>query len=193
MTKNHWAKKEQNVTVVHVNPATWEPIINAYYTPWARHVYDTKQTKLLAPSRQHHTRTWQPLGVSTQSIHSTLSTAFALKQYANYADGTGIRPTRQTLEHSRGYTENGTDGIDAPLHRLQTYGFLLDYDDRTTVNGTVPIYRLTIPAQLPNELPEQWADGTITGQLKTAITTINNALADERRRRQAKHDLSTAP
>lgn len=193
MTTNHWARKELNENVIHVSPATWEPIINAYYTPWARHVYDGKRTGLLAPSRQHHTKPWHTLGVSTQSIHSTLSTAFALKQYAKYADGTGIRPTRQTLAHSRGYTENGTDGIDAPLHRLQAYGFLQAYGERTTVNGTVPIYRLTIPAQLPNELAEQWADGTITGLLKTAITTVNSALADEQGRRQGKHDLSAAP
>ena len=193
MTKNQWAKKELNKNVIHVNPATWEPIINAYYTPWARHVYDGKRTDLLAPSRQHHTKTTHTQPQTTQTNHTTLSTAFALKQYANYADGTGIRPTRQTLAHSRGYTENGTDGIDAPLHRLQAYGFLQAYDERTTVNGTVPIYRLTIPAQLPNELAEQWADGTITGLLKTAITTVDNALADERRRQQAKHDLSAAP
>ena len=39
MTKNQWAKKELNENVIHVNPATWEPIINPYHTPWARHVY----------------------------------------------------------------------------------------------------------------------------------------------------------
>lgn len=193
MTKSQWAHKELNQPTVYVSPATWGPIVNLYYTPWARHVYDHKRTDLLAPSRQHHGDTWKTLGASTQSIHSTLSTAFALTQYARYTDGTGIRPTRQTLAHSRGYTENGTDGIDAPLHRLQAYGFIQAYDERTTVNGTVPIYRLTIPAQLPNELSGQWADATIAGPLGTAITTVNNALADEQRRRQGKRDLSAAP
>ena len=111
MTKSQWAHKELNQPTVYVSPATWGPIVNLYYTPWARHVYDHKRTDLLAPSRQHHGDTWKTLGASTQSIHSTLSTAFALTQYARYTDGTGIRPTRQTLAHSRGYTENGTDGI----------------------------------------------------------------------------------
>ena len=56
MTKNQWAKKELDENVIHVNPATWEPIINAYYAPWVRHVYDGKRIDLLAPSRQRHTK-----------------------------------------------------------------------------------------------------------------------------------------
>ena len=193
MNNPHWAKAETNQPTINTNPPTWEPIINYYYTIWSRHVYDTKQTHLLTPSRQHPSNTWKTLGASTQSIHSTLSIAFLLKNYAQHKDGTGIRPTRHTIAHARGYTDNGTDGIDAPLHRLQAYGFIQCYTEHPTINGNIPVYRLTIPKQLPQELPQHWKDPAITGPLKKAISAINRAIADEQRRIQGKNQLRNTP
>lgn len=192
MTTVFWAHMDQESKTINVNPFVWDHVINNFYTMWEEYVFDSKDERLLAPSRQHpRGGIWQGLTPSRQADAGARSLAYVLRTYAKTSDGTSIHPTRSTLAHQLGYAEGNLNAVDRNLHRLQSYGFIQSTGEQVTRNGKVPIYRTTIPALLPVELKELW-DAQATGPSKNAISAVNDALTDAEIRALRNKDLKLA-
>lgn len=187
-----WAHMDQGSKTINVNPFVWDHVINNFYTSWEEYVFDSKDERLLAPSRQQpRGRIWQALTPSRQADAGARSLAYVLRTYAKTNDGTSIHPTRSTLARQLGYAEGNLNAVDRNLHRLQSYGFIQSTGEQFTCNGKVPIYRMTIPALLPVELKELW-DAQANGPSKNSIAAVNRALADVEKRARNGRALSLA-